>query len=29
QRLNEALFRRCFFAALVLLGSHLVWQAWP
>jgi len=29
QRLNEALFRRCFFAALVLLGLHLVWQAWP
>jgi uncharacterized membrane protein YfcA len=29
RRLNEALFRRCFFAGLVLLGLHLVWRAWP
>jgi len=26
-RLDEALFRRCFFAFLLLLGLHLLWQA--
>jgi hypothetical protein len=28
RHLDEAVFRRCFFLGLTLLGLHLVWRAW-